>query len=64
MTIVNKNLSRRNFVRYSGLTAATLTVGFSLPASAKDSPIIIRGEDADSMGISLNAFVSIDTTGK
>lgn len=46
------------------MTGAVLTIGFHLPASAKEAPSIITGEEADSMGIPLNAFVSIDTNGK
>ncbi|CAN5624397.1 xanthine dehydrogenase family protein molybdopterin-binding subunit [soil metagenome] len=64
MNTINKNVSRRNFVRLSGMTGAVLTLGFHMPASAKDIPAIVTGEEADSMGIPLNAFVSIDTSGK
>jgi isoquinoline 1-oxidoreductase subunit beta len=64
MNTINKNVSRRNFVRLTGMTGAVLTIGFHLPASAEELPAIITGEEADSMGIPLNAFVSIDTSGK
>lgn len=64
MNTTNKNVSRRNFVRLTGMTGAVLTIGFHIPASAEETPVIITGEEADSMGIPLNAFVSIDTSGK
>lgn len=64
MTKIDKNISRRNFVKAGSLTGAALTIGFNLAASAKGETAIFTGEDADSMGIPLNAFVSIDTSGK
>lgn len=64
MNTTNKNVSRRNFVRLTGMTGAVLTIGFHMPASAEETPVIITGEEADSMGIPLNAFVSIDISGK
>ncbi|MBG9375150.1 xanthine dehydrogenase family protein molybdopterin-binding subunit [Panacibacter sp. DH6] len=64
MTKIAKNISRRNFVRAGSITGAALTIGFNFSAAAKDETAILTGEDADTMGIPLNAFVSIDTSGK
>lgn len=63
-TSMKRNVSRRNFIRIGGVSGAALTLGFNMMASAKDQLAIISGNDADSLGISLNAFISIDTTGK
>jgi len=59
-----KNISRRNFIRIGGVTGAALTIGYYLPASGKDAPKFLTGDVADDLGISLNAFISIDTTGR
>jgi CO/xanthine dehydrogenase Mo-binding subunit len=40
-----------------------LTLGFYLPASGKE-PGILTTETAESLGIELNAWISIDTSGK
>jgi isoquinoline 1-oxidoreductase beta subunit len=56
-------VSRRNFIKLSGMTGAALSLGFYLPASAEESEIISR-ETAATLGIELNAWISIDTSGK
>lgn len=58
-----KNVSRRNFIRLSGMTGAALTIGFYFPALAKNAKII-TGEMADNLGIELTSWISIDKTGK
>ncbi|MBL7858035.1 MAG: xanthine dehydrogenase family protein molybdopterin-binding subunit [Cyclobacteriaceae bacterium] len=58
-----KNISRRNFIKLSGMTGAALTLGFYLPASGKDAEVMTM-EEANSLGIDMNAWISIDTTGK
>lgn len=63
-TTTAKNISRRNFLRISGMSGAALTIGFYLPALGKDTTKIIRGDVADELGIALNAFITIDTSGK
>lgn len=63
MKTMNKNLSRRNFLRTAGITGAALTIGYYLPASGKPARIM-TGDIADELGIPLNAWVSIDTSGK
>jgi isoquinoline 1-oxidoreductase beta subunit len=64
MKTMNKNLSRRNFLRTAGITGAVLTVGYYLPASGKEPARFMTGDIADELGIPLNAWVSIDTSGK
>lgn len=64
MKTLHKNVSRRNFLRASGLTGAALTIGYYLPAAAKDTTKIINAGSADTLGISLNAWISIDASGK
>ncbi|HNP23473.1 MAG TPA: xanthine dehydrogenase family protein molybdopterin-binding subunit [Panacibacter sp.] len=64
MKTVHKNVSRRNFLKASGLTGAALTIGYYLPAAANDATKIIHAGSADTLGVSLNAWVSIDSSGK
>ena len=63
MNSTTKNISRRNFIKLSGMTGAALTVGFYLPASGKEAEII-KWETADDLGIELNAWITIDKAGK
>jgi isoquinoline 1-oxidoreductase beta subunit len=62
MTIV-KNISRRDFIKLSGLTGAALSLGIYFPAGAKEAEVI-KLETAESLGVDLNAWISIDTSGK
>ncbi len=64
MTPINKNLSRRNFIRLSGMSGAALTIGIYFPALGKGSGEIMSAEAADDLGIQLTSWVSIDKTGK
>ncbi len=65
METITKNISRRNFIRYSGLSGAALTLGFYLPASGKNpGEELMSGSSAEAQGIDLNAWISIDTSGK
>ena len=59
----NKKLSRRNFLRASSITSTALLLGFYFPAGAKEGKIV-NGDDTDSDGIEMNAWVIIDTSGK
>ena len=59
-----KNVSRRNFLKLSGMTGAALTVGFCFPEFAEGRPAIMTADGADMLGIELTAWVSIDKTGK
>src|SRR5689334_18625357 len=63
MESTSKNLSRRNFIKLSGITGAALTIGFYFPANGKEAEIV-NLESAESLGIDLNAWISIDTSGK
>ena len=58
-----KNISRRNFIRIGGMTGAALTIGYYLPASGKNATFM-TGDVADELGISLTAWISIDTSGR
>lgn len=63
METISKNISRRNFIKLSGMTGAALTVGFYLPASGKEAEVM-NMETAESLGIELNAWITIDKSGK
>jgi len=63
METTSKNISRRNFIKLSGLTGAALTLGFSMPANGKEAEII-KTLATDTIGTELNAWISIDTAGK
>lgn len=58
-----KDISRRKFIRATGLSATALTLGFYFSGDAKASTII-KGEDAENYGVSLNSWIHIDTNGK
>jgi isoquinoline 1-oxidoreductase beta subunit len=60
---MNKNISRRNFIKISGITGAALSLGVYLPANAKEAEIM-NVDIAEKSGIDLNAWISIDTSGK
>jgi isoquinoline 1-oxidoreductase beta subunit len=65
MSTTNKSLSRRQFVRMSGLTSAALTIGFYLPSFGKEESVeFLTGENASAAGIDLTAWISIDKNGK
>jgi isoquinoline 1-oxidoreductase subunit beta len=63
METIDKNISRRNFIKLSSLLGAALTLGMYLPASAKEAEVI-NAEAADALGIEMNAWISIDSSGK
>ncbi len=58
-----KQISRRNFLRVSGMTGTALFLGFYLPASGKEGKVI-AGADAKELGIEMNSWIHIDTSGK
>ncbi|NCD70973.1 xanthine dehydrogenase family protein molybdopterin-binding subunit [Mucilaginibacter agri] len=58
-----KEISRRNFIRVSGLASAALCLGVYFPASAKEEVIVSKAA-ADARGIEMNAWLQIDTDGK
>ena len=57
------NISRRNFLRNTSLGGTALLLGFYFPASAKEAKIV-AGTEAESLNIDLNAWISINTSGK
>ncbi|RFS18502.1 molybdopterin cofactor-binding domain-containing protein [Emticicia sp. C21] len=57
------SLSRRNFLKVSGLTGTMLALGYYWKADAKDAEII-KATDAEDFGVELNAWVHINTSGK
>jgi len=62
METKNLSLSRRNFIRLSGMTGSALALGFYFPAAGKESAVITK-VTAETMGIDLSAWISIDTKG-
>jgi isoquinoline 1-oxidoreductase subunit beta len=64
MKQVNKNVSRRNFLRLTGLTGAALTIGYASPLWAKEVGEIFTAANADEKSIELTSWISIDKTGK
>jgi isoquinoline 1-oxidoreductase beta subunit len=63
MKAIAKNLSRRNFIKISGMSGAVLALGYYVPAMGKE-PQIINKVTAENQGIEMNAWISIDTSGK
>ncbi|TLV02898.1 molybdopterin cofactor-binding domain-containing protein [Dyadobacter luticola] len=59
----NTSLSRRNFLKTTGAAGAFLSLGFYMPASAKQAKIVTAAE-ADQFGVELNAWIHIDQSGK
>lgn len=64
MKTIDKNLSRRNFIRISGMTGAALTIGYAMPAVANEMGEIFTAQKANEQGIELTAWISIDKTGR
>jgi isoquinoline 1-oxidoreductase beta subunit len=54
-------ISRRNFLRVSGLAGAALCLGFYLPANAKKEELVAANAES---GFDFNAWIRIDTDGK
>ena len=59
----NATISRRNFLRISGITAAGLCLAFHFPALAQSAAIVNTADDT-AENIELNAWIHIDTNGK
>ena len=57
------SLSRRKFLRTTGLTGTALFLGFYFPAAAKAGRIITR-TDLTNVETEMNAWILIDTSGK
>src|SRR3984893_15317063 len=56
-------ISRRKFLRASGLSGTALLLGFYFPASAKVAKIL-TGTEAETAAIEMNAWILIDKLGK
>jgi isoquinoline 1-oxidoreductase subunit beta len=61
--MITKNISRRNFVKLTGMSGTVLALGYYLPALGKD-PAVVSPEAAKELGIELNSWITIDTAGK
>jgi isoquinoline 1-oxidoreductase beta subunit len=60
----SNSINRRAFLKLSSFTGAALTIGFYFPALGADNASIVTAATAENLGIALNAFISIDKTGK
>ncbi|WP_462250720.1 xanthine dehydrogenase family protein molybdopterin-binding subunit [Ferruginibacter sp.] len=61
-TINIKTISRKNFLKVSGLTATGLCLSFYFPAMARDSKIL--NGDKEAATTALNSWIHIDPSGK
>ncbi|MFN5170476.1 MAG: molybdopterin cofactor-binding domain-containing protein [Cyclobacteriaceae bacterium] len=58
-----KSISRRNFIKLSGITGTALTLGIGFSALGKETQILTPAL-AETLEVELNAWISIDTSGK
>ncbi len=59
-----KNIvSRRDFIKLSGMAGTALTIGLYVPARGGDMQVL-KADAAANLGVELNAWISIDPTGK
>ncbi|HEY9044784.1 MAG TPA: molybdopterin cofactor-binding domain-containing protein [Ohtaekwangia sp.] len=56
-------ITRRNFIKLSGYSGAALALGYSMATSATAGKVININE-VNSSSVALNAWISIDTSGK
>lgn len=63
MKNTESNISRRNFIKLSSMAGTALSLGFAFPSKGEDLTIL-KKETAENLGVELNAWVTIDTTGK
>ena len=56
-------VSRRHFLKASGLTGLALSLGFYTPTNAEEAEII-KAVEADSFGVEMNAWVHIEPSGQ
>lgn len=63
MNTSRKNISRRDFIKVSTISGAVLALGYYVPAQGKDAMILKKATAAEK-GIEMNAWISIDTSGK
>jgi isoquinoline 1-oxidoreductase beta subunit len=55
-------ISRRNFLRTTGITGAALCLGFSFSADGKVKEVVVAN-DAEQLAIEMNAWIKIDASG-
>src|SRR5258708_9081740 len=58
-----QNISRRNFIKLGSMTGAALSLGFYFPSNGKEIEIL-KSESAENLGVELNAWITIDPSGK
>jgi len=58
-----QTVSRRNFLKVSGLTGAVLSLGVYFPTDAEVAEVV-KAADAANYGVKMNAWIHIDTSGK
>lgn len=58
-----KSISRRNFLRASGIGSAALCLGFYFPSKDAQATVI-NGAEAETSAIEMNAWIKIDISGK
>jgi isoquinoline 1-oxidoreductase beta subunit len=58
-----QSLSRRNFIRLTGLTGTALTLGMAWPSLGKEARVVNTSLEG-AYGTELNAWISIDPSGK
>lgn len=63
MNNLQEGISRRTFIRNSGLTGIALTLGFAVPSKGMDAEIF-HSPGPEAIGVELNAWISIDAQGK
>jgi isoquinoline 1-oxidoreductase beta subunit len=63
-TLTGQLISRRNFIRSSGLSGMALTLGAYFPSFGKSNFEIINPKRAGHQGAELMSWISIDTSGK
>jgi isoquinoline 1-oxidoreductase beta subunit len=56
-------VSRRNFIKLSGIAGAAFTIGLYVPAKGEGIQVL-KPEAASALGVELNAWISIDPSGK
>lgn len=61
MKPIERNISRRTFIKAGGMTGVALTLGFSLPAKGEKETV---RHVTEATATELNAWISIDASGK
>jgi isoquinoline 1-oxidoreductase beta subunit len=56
-------VSRRNFIKLSGMAGAAFTIGLYVPTKGEGIQIL-KPDAASTLGVELNAWISIDPSGK